>query len=331
MREALALFSLADDTGYRYRLRVEGVTWERIAAGRQEWRGEVVADQNPDVPRPASLTISSAESGTAETIPLAPGPASEGGTRVTVTAPRWPTAAEDFLADLASVGRLKVGWTDLEADATAEIVATVADCLLAVGALPAASALLRGDHAGAQQDHTVQPGTVQPATGASGWREALAARWASRAHSGGVGAAGTRHQVLLAALPFEHASVLIESVSVAATAAGRAIGVRLHGSPWVPAAPWPVIAPCFRVHAADDAGNTFQGFLEGLQPARQGTRPGVGDPPASRGTFWLWPPVPEGATRLAVTVSTLWEAATADITLAAGPAFSPPAATPPPQ
>ena len=40
MREALALFTLTDDTGYRYRPRVEGVTWERVAAGRQEWRGE---------------------------------------------------------------------------------------------------------------------------------------------------------------------------------------------------------------------------------------------------------------------------------------------------
>jgi hypothetical protein len=195
------------------------------------------------------------------------------------------------------VGRVKVGWTDLEADTTAEIVATVADCLLAVGALPEGSALLRGG----QEE-------VAPA-----WLEALAARWARRAHLGGEGAARARHQVLLAALPFEHAGALIEAVTVACPSAGRVVGVRLHGSPWVPAAPWPVIAPCFSVHATDDRGNTSRGILEGFQPAGLGTRPGASDQPAGSGTFWLWPPVPEGATRLAITVSTLWEAATAEI------------------
>jgi hypothetical protein len=300
MREVLALFTLTDETGYRYRPRVEGVTWERVAGGRQEWRGELVADQNPDVPSPASLTISSAESGTAETIPLAAAPAVEGGTdgdgaRVTLTAPRWPTPAEGYLAALAKVGRLRVGWTDLEADTTAEIVAIVADCLLAAGALPAGSTLLRVGREGS----------------APTWRDALAARWARRAHLSGVAAAGARHEVLLAGLPFEHASALIESVSVAGASAGHLVGIRLHGSPWVTAAPWPVIAPCFTVHATDADGNTFEGILEGFQPANDGTRPGQGAAPAGRGTFWLWPPVPEGATRLTITVSTLWEAAAA--------------------
>ncbi|HEY6789736.1 MAG TPA: hypothetical protein VI365_20755 [Trebonia sp.] len=308
MREALALITVTDDTGYRYRSRVEGVTWERVAVGRQEWRGELVADQNPDVPGPASLTISSAESGTAETVPLAAGEdgTDDGGTRdsarVTLTAPRWPTPAEGYLAALATVDRIRVGWTDLEADKTAEIVAIVADCLLAVGALPPGSALLR-----ASQDGM-----------APTWRDALAARWARRAHLRGGAAAGAGHEVLLARLPFEHASALIESVSVADTSAGRVVGVRLHGSPWVPAAPWPVIAPCFRVHATDANGTMSEGILEGFRPAGDGTRPGQSAAPAGRGTFWLWPPVPEGAAGLTITVSTLWEAATAGVTFAAG-------------
>ncbi len=310
MREALALITVTDDTGYRYRPRVEGVTWERTGAGRQEWRGELVAGQNPDVPSPASLTISSAESATAETIPLAAGrrhdsDADDGdidgsdSAGVTAAMPHWPTPAEGYLAALAKVGRVRAGWTDLEADKTAEIVAIVADCLLAVGALSAGSALLRA--------------SAQAPT----WQDALAARWAHRAHLSGVAAAGARHEVLLARLPFGHASALIESVSVADTSAGRVVGVRLHGSPWVPAAPWPVIAPCFTVRASAADGTAFEGILEGFQPAGDGSGPGRSAVPAGRGTFWLWPPVPDGTTELTITVATLWEAAAADVSVAA--------------
>jgi hypothetical protein len=137
-------------------------------------------------------------------------------------------------------------------------------------------------------------------------------------------AAAARHEVLLARLAFGHASALIESVSVADTGGGRVVGVRLLGSPWVPAAPWPVIAPCFAVHAADADGAAYEGILEGFQPAGDGPRSGQSAVPAGRGTFWLWPPVPDGATGLTITVSTLWEAATADVTFAPAPP-SPPA------
>ena len=184
-----------------------------------------------------------------------------------MTGPRWPTPAEGYVASLATVGRLRVGWTDLEADTTAEIVAVVADCLLAVGALPPGSALLRGG----RED-------TAPA-----WRAALGARWARRAHLSGVAAAGAQHEVLLASLPFEHASALIESVSVADTSAGRIVGVRLHGSPWVPAAPWPVIAPSFTVHATHADGTTSEGILEGFRPAGNTARPGQS---ASAGRAW---------------------------------------------
>ena len=302
MREALGLFTVTDDAGHRYRPRVEAVTWERTGAGRQEWRGELVADQHPDAPGPASMTIASMETGAAETIPLAHGaafPAAVPQVTAAQAAPSWPTPAEGYLATLAKVGRVRVGWTDVEADKTAEIVATVADCLLAVGALPAASGLLRPARAA----------TAAP------WQDALAARWARRAHlQGTASAAATRHQVLLAPLPFEHASAVIETVSAARTSAGSLVGVTLHGSPWVPAAPWPVITPCFTVRATDGDGRASEGILEGFQATSAG--PG-GGPPGGRGSFWLWPPAPEGTTRLTITVSTLWEAATAEVTLPA--------------
>jgi len=322
MREALAMLTVTDDTGHRYRPRVEGVTWERVAAGRQEWRGELVADQkaapgdsseagqSPDAGRPAWLEIASAESGTAERIDLA----AAWGTRATVpsgggvttrrTSPRWATPAEGYLAALAAVGRVKVGWTEVEAEKTAEIVAVVADCLLAVGALPASSPLLR-------------PGreTASRASTAPGWQGALSGRWANRAHLSGVASApDAAHRILLAELPFEHATVVIESLTQD-KGTGLA-GVTLHASPWPAAAPWPVIVPCLMVHASDDHGGAYEGVLTGFSPgeARLGDR-GSPSSTGGRGTFWLWPPVPAQAGPLTITVSTLWEAATAAISL----------------
>lgn len=296
MREALGLFTMTDDAGHRYRHRVEDVTWERTGGGRQEWRGELVADARPDVPAPAALLISSMESGTTETIPLAPHAQDPGGGAVVTaaTSSRWPSPAEGYLADLARARRVRVGWTDVEADKTAEIVAIVADCLLATGALPVTSPLLRGEAASVP---------------APGWREALAARWARRGHHSGATTDGTGQQrVLLASLPFERAAAVIESVAVTETAAGRLVGVTLQGSPWVPAAPWPVLTPCFSVHAATGDGATSEGVLEDFQPATAGP---AGAAPAGRGTFWLWPPVPAGTAELEITVGTLWEAVTA--------------------
>jgi hypothetical protein len=74
------------------------------------------------------------------------------------------------------------------------------------------------------------------------------------------------------------------------------------------------------VHASDPDGNAFEGILEGFQPAGDAGRPSQDpasqDPaPSGRGTFWLWPPLPDGTTGLTITVSTLWEAATAGVIL----------------
>jgi hypothetical protein len=317
MREALALFTVTDDSGHRYRPRVEAVTWERVPPGRQEWRGDLVADvpdiaprQDPGeaIPRGTSrslawLEIASAESGAAERISLGQAPAGAGAagaaataSRAEAAAPHWATPAEGFLAALATVGDVKVGWTDVEADRTAEIVAVVADCLLAVGAIPPGSALLRGAQA------------AQAPT----WQDALAARWARRAHlrAGSVpeGPGSPQHGVLLAPLPLAHASAVVETISVSAegAAAGTLVGITLHGRPWVPGAAWPMITPCFALHAEDDHGNGYEGVLAGFGP---------GSGLEGKGTFWLWPPVGDDARSLTITVSTLWEGARLQVTL----------------
>jgi hypothetical protein len=310
MREALAMLTVTDDSGHRYRPRVEAVTWERIPPGRQEWRGDLVAD----VPGPqglAWLEITSAESGTAGRIPLgAAAPGAGAASPAEAAAPRWPTPAEGFLATLAKVGDVKVGWTEVEADKTAQIVAVVADCLLAVGALSPGSALLR-------------PPAAPPS--APAWQDALAARWAERAHlragSPEASAEGDPgHRVLLASLPLAHATAVVETIYVSGEgdAAGTLVGVTLHGRPWVPGAAWPMIAPCFTVGAEDDHGRGYEGVLTGFAPAS-----GL----EGKGTFWLWPPVADDARSLTITVSTLWEGARVQVPL---PSSATPAAPVPP-
>jgi hypothetical protein len=323
MREALAMFTVTDDGGHRYRPRVEKVAWERLPPGRQEWHGDLVADipaagaplgageaseASPRVSRRlAWLEIASAESGTAERISTGQASAEAGPRTARTAAPRWPTPAEGFLAALAKVGDVKVGWTDVEAAKTAEIVAVVADCLLAVGALPPGSAVLGGSRA-----------APALAVHAPNWQDALADRWARRAHSqagSAPGSAGSpRHSVLLAPLPLAHATAVIETIvtSGAGAAAGTVVGVTLHGRPWVPGGAWPMIAPCFAVGAEDDRGNGYEGVLAGFGP---------GSDLEGTGTFWLWPPVADDARSLTITISTLWEGASLQLAL-------PPSATP---
>ncbi len=64
--------------------------------------------------------------------------------------------------------------------------------------------------------------------------------------------------------------------------------------------------PLFQVRAVDDAGNEH----EGRPGDWQGFPGGEGS-----GNFWFWPPVPSDRKSIRVTVSTLWEAAWADIEL----------------
>jgi len=203
--------------------------------------------------------------------------------------PPWPTPAEGYLAALAPVTSISIetGGTVAEAgpEETAEIVATVADSLITVGALPVTSTLLRE-----------VPGS------APGWHAALAHRWGRSAHQQAAKFRAAEHRRLLAELPLEHATAVIESVS----AHDDLVSIQLYGHPWVFGEYRPMITPCFQVRAVDDAGSehdAMPGDWRGF-PGHEGS-----------GNFWFWPPVPSARKSLRVTVSTLWEAAWADIEL----------------
>ncbi len=209
--------------------------------------------------------------------------------------PPLPTPAECYLAALAPVTTISIGTSGTVAKAgpeeTAKIVATVADSLIAVGALPVTSTLLR----------------EFPSSG-PGWHAALAHRWRRRAHQQVARFRAAEHRRLVVRLPLEHARAVIESVS----AQDDLVSIQLYGHPWVMGEYLPMITPCFQIRAVDDAGNEHEG--------RPGDWQGS---PGHEGSgsfwfwfwFWFWPPVPSDRKSIRVTVSTLWEAAWADIEL----------------
>lgn len=199
--------------------------------------------------------------------------------------PPWPTPAECYLAALAPATRISINESEAGPEDTAEIIATVADSLMAVGALPVTSALLR-----------------EPAGGGAGWRTPLQSRWGRRAHQRDVAFRASEHRDLAARLPLEHAAAVIESVS----AQDELVSIDLYGHPWVMGEYWPMITPCFQVHATDAAGLQYKGV-----PGNWHGLPGR----AGRGSFWLWPPVSADRTSLRVIISTLWEAAWAEVDL----------------
>ena len=287
MRQAMSEISVTDDTGRPCELAVEGVGWSRVRVRErqeQEWRGEVLVDANP-AGDPGWLEFSPVRAGASGRVALVP-PA-----QVPVGAgePPWPTPAECYLAELATVTSYSIGGSGGEATAgpedTAGIVAKVADRWMAVGALPVTSTML----------HEPAPGRP-PA-----WRWPLVSRWSRRAHA----AAGFRpaeNRGLAVDLPLEHATAVIESIS----AQGELVSIQLYGHPWVTGEYWPMITPCFSVRATDDAGNEYTGKPGNWRgfAADEGT-----------GSFFFWPPVPTVRKTMQVTVSTLWEAAWAEIEL----------------
>jgi hypothetical protein len=199
--------------------------------------------------------------------------------------PPWPTPAECYLAVLASATTVSIG-TDrqtVELD-TARIIATVADALLRVEALPPDSALLSG-------------GAV--AAGQPAWRQPLNYLWTDQARQRARAAQPDR-AVLAVSLPLRQATAVIETI----TAHEDLVSVHLRGYPWVYGEYWPMITPCFQVRAVDDAG----GEHDGVSGSGGGS-------PEGRLEFTFWPPVPPAATQLRVIVSTLWEAAWAEINI----------------
>lgn len=285
MGQAMSEISLTDDGGQSHGLRAEGVGWSRLRGwGEQEWHGEVLLDPNP-ARESAWLEFTPARAGAPGRVVLAAPARVPVGTAEAA----WPTPAECYLAELATVTSYSISDSASESTAgpedTAKIVATVADSLMAVGALPVTSALLREF-----------PGSGR------GWHVQLAHRWGRRAHQQAARFRAAERRRLVVQLPLEHATAVIESVS----AQGELVSIQMYGHPWVMGEYWPMITPCFQVRAVDDAGNEH----EGMPGDWQGFSGHEGS-----GSFWLWPPVPSARENIRVTVSTLWEAAWADIEL----------------
>jgi hypothetical protein len=283
MGQAMSEISLTDDTGHSHDLRAEGVRWGR-SGGWQEWHSHVLVARDP-ASKPAWFELAPTIGDASGRVALPPPAQVATGT----SGPPWPTPAECYLAALAPVTSISIGTSDTVAEAgpeeTAKIVATVADSLIAVGALPVTSTLLR-EFPGSGPD----------------WHVQLAHRWGRRVHQQAARFRAADHRRLVVRLPLEHATAVIESVS----AQGELVSIQLYGHPWVMGEYWPMITPCFQVRAVDDAGNEHEGMPGDWHgfPGHEGS-----------GNFWFWPPVPQDRKRIWVTVNTLWEAAWADIEL----------------
>ena len=275
--------AVTDDLGRTYRL--QPVTWGDAPGepGRRRWRGEVLAE-----PRPAGsatgravrwLEFAGAGSQPVRVDMPAPAAAETGPAE-----PAWPTPAEAYLAELASARSVTIatGEDSVELD-VAKIVAAVADALLWTGALPPDSAMLSAREAPAP-----------------GWQEELAELWGRQAHLRArdneperAGLAG-----LAVWMPLRRATAVIENIA----AHGDLVSIQLYGYPWLSGEYWPMIVPSFQVRATDEAGAEHRGM-----PGDGGGRP------EGSHAFWFWPPVPPSAKRIRVTVSTLWEAAWAEL------------------
>jgi hypothetical protein len=292
--------SVTDNLGRRYRLRPS--TWQSSpqAAGQpgRRYDGELLAEPEPVAGR--------AEPGaTASWLEFAAGPgpavrvlvAADGGRPAGRAEPPWPTPAECYLAQLSAATSMSISTGDatVELDVP-KIVAVVADALLRVGALPPRSALLSGG---------IPAGGAAPGAAAAsdGWREELKYHWGSQARRRAY-AAGPDRAGLAVALPLQRATAVIETVA----AHEDYLSIQLYGHPWVSGEYWPMITPCFQVRAVDDTG-----------AGHEGVRGSGGGAPESSYEFWFWPPVAPEAKRIRVTVSTLWEAAWAEVDIPGRP------------
>ena len=282
--------SVTDNLGQRYRLRPVrwgGGTGTSGQPGQPSlrWDGEILAEPEPRGAEPgASGEVSWLEFATASNPPARVAMSAPASAATGTADPPWPTPAECYLADLASVTSMSIGadGATMELD-TAQIVAAVADALLWVGALPRDSALL-ADGTAAGSKHL-------------GWREPLVHLWGRHAHQRARAAEPDRAG-LAVSLPLRQATAVIESI----TAHDDLVSVQLYGHPWVTGEYWPMIASCFQVRAVDDTGGEHEGVCGS----------GGGSPEGSF-EFWFWPPVAPVARRIRVIVSTLWEAAWAEI------------------
>ena len=181
------------------------------------------------------------------------------------------------------------GGTTVELD-IAKIVAVVADALLRVGALPPRSALLSGGTRRATGRHLARLPRVRLAGGAEAslGRPDAAAGERRRAGPG----------ALAVALPLRRATAVIENIA----AHEDYVSIQLYGHPWVSGEYWPMITAVF-----PGAGGRRHG------DRARGVRGSGGGAPEGSREFWFWPPVAPQAKRIRVIVSTLREAAWAEV------------------
>ena len=278
--------SVTDDLGRGYRLQPEGWRTGQRGDGQpgRTFEGDVLAEPEPGAnPSTPGAAVSWLEFAAGSEPPVRVPVRTAAGVPTGPAEPPWPTPAECYLAALASVTSMSIGADDrtVELD-TAGIVAAVADALLWVGALPPGSALLSGK------------ASTGPATG---WQEQLKYQWGRRAYQRARTHKPERAG-LAVALPLRRATAVIESIA----ALDDYVSIQLYGHPWVSGEYWPMIAPCFQVRAVDDTG-----------AEHEGVRGSGGGAPESSFEFSFWPPVAPEARWIRVIVSTLWEAAWADV------------------
>ena len=168
------------------------------------------------------------------------------------------------------------------------MVAAVADALLAVGALPSRTRLLR------------EP----PSETGPRWGRDAATRWSQRVHRRLATTGGPKAQLSVGAvLPLKDAVVVIEYLAVN----GDAVTIHLYVAPYGQGEYWPVNVPNVEVDATDESGAHY----ETIPATHWGGRNGG----EANGDLLMWPPVPPDVRRLRFRVSTFWAAAWADIDL----------------
>lgn len=197
--------------------------------------------------------------------------------------PSWPTAAESYLALLSAQDPPQA----IGRSHGGHIVAAVAGALFLAGAIPEHSPVLA--RALGREKRSWHP--VLPATWPSPVRRTTQP---------------DMRIAICAALPFSDAAVVIEGLS----GWGQDIQLHIYGWPWVRSGPWPTAVPSFTIRAIDDLGGEHEGRLGNWYGHGKGE---------AHGDFTLWPAVPTHVRRLRVVISTLWEAAWADIELPRSP------------
>lgn len=176
----------------------------------------------------------------------------------------------------------------------ADLFATVADSLLAIGALPRHSRWL----------------TCQPSAQSDWWVDRVSSQWARRALSqlDAYTSSGERPSVrpLGVALPLTKSTVVIEWLLVHRDT----LLMSVYHAPEARGEYWPTAVPPLSLAAEDDAGSTYTFIGARYWHSREGE---------GRGDMLLWPPLERGTRSLRIHIKTLWETAWLDIDLASEP------------